>query len=395
MTYQVDRYSSNSFDSGWPVLVNDETVNNSYGVNLLGRGVTNYGELIAENFIHLLENFAGNSSPPNPITGQIWYDADPSVPGSGSLRVWNGSSWDPIGGVPVGSTLPPNTSASDGDLYYLISNGKNQLFAYGDGRWNRVGGLFTQSSLPTGNNDGDLWFDTSLANNTSASNKQRMVKLYIAGSWYPIALGDPSGGAANNTSVFVDGNVLAVKSNGNILAAWSNIDMTTAPSSMQSVFPNGLKVGLNISNFTNNKITSPLSGSFLNLGENVDVDKNLNVGGNSTVEGFIASSINTSITATGTSQANAVEINKVNNFVTTVTSTANGVRLPAVSVMPIGAHINIWNLDSADTLQIYPNTGSQIDGAPANSPFLLGPGASVTLVRRTNTDFRSIKSIYG
>lgn len=41
---------------------------------LYGRDVPNYGERVAENFVQLLENFAGPAEPQNPIEGQIWFD---------------------------------------------------------------------------------------------------------------------------------------------------------------------------------------------------------------------------------------------------------------------------------------------------------------------------------
>lgn len=42
---------------------------------LPGPGLFNYGESMVENLIHLLENFSSNSSPLNPIKGQLWYDS--------------------------------------------------------------------------------------------------------------------------------------------------------------------------------------------------------------------------------------------------------------------------------------------------------------------------------
>lgn len=41
---------------------------------LYGRDVPNYGERVAENFVQLLENFAGAAQPQNPIEGQLWFD---------------------------------------------------------------------------------------------------------------------------------------------------------------------------------------------------------------------------------------------------------------------------------------------------------------------------------
>lgn len=66
---------------------------------LYGKGVPNYGERIAENFVHLLENFAGNSEPTYPVAGQLWYrkDITPS-----QLHVYN-ETWNQIVTNPGGS----------------------------------------------------------------------------------------------------------------------------------------------------------------------------------------------------------------------------------------------------------------------------------------------------
>jgi hypothetical protein len=55
--------------------VPDDLINTSQtALNLIGRGVTNYGQAVAENDINLLQNFAGPTSPVNPLIGQLWYD---------------------------------------------------------------------------------------------------------------------------------------------------------------------------------------------------------------------------------------------------------------------------------------------------------------------------------
>lgn len=396
MTYKIDRFRSNSFNTGWPINLADETVNNSHGINLIGRGVTNYGELMAENFVYLLENFAGTVAPPNPVTGQLWYNANPASPGAGTLNIFNGVVWQPIGGIPIGTTLPP--TGKDGDLFYQVLTEKNQLYGYGGAKWNRIGGMVSTPTTPSTPNNGDIWFDTSLANNTSLApnNKQRLIKIAISGTWYPIALGDPSGGAANNTSLFTIGNTIVFKSNGTIMGAWSNTDQVTAPSEIASVFPNGLKIGLNLSNVANNKLVNPVTNSELLLAPSVRIDESLNVDVNATIGGFIAESVSDSIAAAGNSQATAIGLGRKHNFITSVTpGTADGVRLPDTVVMPIGASINIWNLDATDTLRIYPNSGSSINGGVVNASIDLGPDSSITIVRRTATNFRTITAIYG
>ena len=433
MSYQVDRFSSNNFDTGWPVLISDNAVNNTFGVNLLGRGVTNYGELVAENFVYLLENFAGENPPANGVTGQLWYEANPATPGSGTLKVFNGTSWVTVGGAVTGGTLP--VTASDGDLFYRINPGKNQLFGFNNGSWNRVAGLASSPGAPTPVNDGDFWLDLSIPQNVTPApnNKQRILKVQISGAWYPISLGDPTGGPANNTSTSTNENLIVFSSDSNVLGAWSNT-VRTAPAALASVFPNGLQIGLNLSNFGGNKIISPATGSSLTLGNNVAVQNNLvvsantttatltvsgastlnslTVTGNSTLNGtlattgnatfnsnvslptgFVAMSLAPAVAAAGAAQSTATGLNRQINFVNSGGANT-GVRLPTLAEMPVASIIVINNI-TANTIRVWPSSGASINGASVNTSIDLGANGSVMLIRRSENDFRSIDSIYG
>ena len=46
----------------------------STNLTLIGKNYQGFGELVNENFVKLLENFASTSQPSNPVTGQVWYD---------------------------------------------------------------------------------------------------------------------------------------------------------------------------------------------------------------------------------------------------------------------------------------------------------------------------------
>jgi len=51
------------------IVVEDNTINNETSLKLPGRNTTSYGTIIAENFLHLLENFASTSAPSVPVEG--------------------------------------------------------------------------------------------------------------------------------------------------------------------------------------------------------------------------------------------------------------------------------------------------------------------------------------
>ena len=50
-----------------PVTVFDNTENRDTSIIFPGRNVTGYGQIIADNFLHLLENFASGAAPTNPV----------------------------------------------------------------------------------------------------------------------------------------------------------------------------------------------------------------------------------------------------------------------------------------------------------------------------------------
>jgi len=111
-------------------------------LNLIGRGYPNYGEKTAENFLHLLENFASPISPVNPIEGQLWYDT--SDPNNKILRIMDGTPsnirWPSVTGIYQQITDPKLESSQglkNGDIW--VDTGKRQLKIYGAGNWTTVG----------------------------------------------------------------------------------------------------------------------------------------------------------------------------------------------------------------------------------------------------------------
>lgn len=71
MAYTVN-YSD---DSKTPITVNDGTINTETSLTLVGKNFYGYGEHVAENQLHLLENFAGPTPPFPAVEGQQWYNS--------------------------------------------------------------------------------------------------------------------------------------------------------------------------------------------------------------------------------------------------------------------------------------------------------------------------------
>jgi hypothetical protein len=100
----------------------DGTINNTAtSLTLVGRNYSGYGQIIQNDLVALLVNFAYNASPSNPNTGQIWYDTGNSV-----AKVWTGSIWKNIGSCT--SQASPPSSTIPGDLWWDSAN--KQLYCY-------------------------------------------------------------------------------------------------------------------------------------------------------------------------------------------------------------------------------------------------------------------------
>lgn len=58
----------------------DGTINTtSTSLGLPGRNYAGYGQSLDTNFVHLVENFADSTPPPNPLKGQLWYDTNSQI----------------------------------------------------------------------------------------------------------------------------------------------------------------------------------------------------------------------------------------------------------------------------------------------------------------------------
>ena len=129
MSYTILYSDPSKFNS--PIIVQDDTKYNSVGtggLTLVGRNYPGYGQAIAENFIHILENSASPVPPINPIEGQLWFDT--SDPNSKKLRINDGAAnntlWRPINGLHQQATEP--AQATVGDIWVDIN--ESRLYVY-------------------------------------------------------------------------------------------------------------------------------------------------------------------------------------------------------------------------------------------------------------------------
>lgn len=114
-------YTLNKYNADILTVVEDGTVDNTTDLKFIGKNYAGYGEIQNENFLFLLENFAGNNPPPRALNGQVWFDASVS-----KLKFYDGNKWRSTGGSEVATGEP--TGLTEGDFWWDTIN--EQLFVY-------------------------------------------------------------------------------------------------------------------------------------------------------------------------------------------------------------------------------------------------------------------------
>jgi hypothetical protein len=100
----------------------DGTINTSFtSLTLIGRNYANYGEIIANDLVALLENFAYSSEPANPLAGQLYWNTTDK-----RLRVYTGTAFKIVSSCTAQTSAPTTTVA--GDLWWDTTY--SQLYIY-------------------------------------------------------------------------------------------------------------------------------------------------------------------------------------------------------------------------------------------------------------------------
>ena len=144
-------------------VVSDGTINTGLSsLTLIGRNYPNYGEIVANDMIHMLEHFANDTQPDDPLEGQLWWDTNETI-----LKVYNGSTFKV-----VGSANPkPNNNApanpAQGDFWWDTTYSQLSVYDSAVADWVLVG--------PERNGSGAVW--EQILDNTNASHDVLSLKL--------------------------------------------------------------------------------------------------------------------------------------------------------------------------------------------------------------------------
>jgi len=115
-------------------IVNDGTIDQTTSLTLVGRNYSNFGQIINENFVQLLENFANSTPPTNPVAGQLWYDSK-----NKKLKLYSGNLFRSLPQL-VSAIVQP-TGQGVGDMWYNTTEQK--LYVFDGLNYNLIGPQFT------------------------------------------------------------------------------------------------------------------------------------------------------------------------------------------------------------------------------------------------------------
>lgn len=142
MSYTVT-FTESSNPLKQPITVVDKSINNETSLTFVGKNYAGYAPYIANDFLHLLENFANTTSPANPVQGQLWFDNNEN-----QLMVnldGTENNWIPSGSVRKSTNKP--SVASIGDIWVDTINQQLHIYSGSGSNWTLVGPQYSEGLL--------------------------------------------------------------------------------------------------------------------------------------------------------------------------------------------------------------------------------------------------------
>lgn len=117
-------YILNKTNGDQLAILDDASLNLTTNLTFVGRNYSGYGEIVNENFIKLLENFANTSAPSRPLLGQLWFDSFES-----RLKVsYGGTNFKGLANIRVQKNAPTSQESAIGDLWFDLPNNKLNVY---------------------------------------------------------------------------------------------------------------------------------------------------------------------------------------------------------------------------------------------------------------------------
>jgi hypothetical protein len=191
----------------------DGTINTtSTSLGLPGRNYAGYGQALDTNFVHLTENFADSTVPPNPIRGQLWCDTSNSAvvmrvcPADGTT---NAAAWLTLAATSSGSTTSFGAITVTGNVTANNITVTNELAA-NLGTLNFLT-VSANANIANANITSAIIGTTTTTTITSGSSSTTGT---MTGVWTHTGAGTANG--VNGTSMWVTGGNLVITGAGSI-----------------------------------------------------------------------------------------------------------------------------------------------------------------------------------
>jgi hypothetical protein len=115
-------------------VINDGSIDQTTTLTLVGRNYSNFGQIINENFVQLLENFSNIKPPTNPLKGQLWYDTT-----NKKLKLFNGTTFTGLPQIISANLQPTGQASSD----FWFNTAEQKLYLFDGTTYNLIGPQFT------------------------------------------------------------------------------------------------------------------------------------------------------------------------------------------------------------------------------------------------------------
>ena len=134
-------YTVNNTSGAVLTTVADGTIDTTTDITLIGKNYAGYGEILNEDLVKILENFANSTAPSSPIAGQLYWNTASSL-----MQVYTGTAWKTISSSTASATTPSNSVT--GDLWWDTTN--SQLKVYNGSSFTLIGPAFTTGTGQSG-----------------------------------------------------------------------------------------------------------------------------------------------------------------------------------------------------------------------------------------------------
>ncbi len=197
-----------------------------------------------------------------------------------------------------------------------------------------------------------------------------------------------------NTGLVQNGNSnIAITANANItFTAKSNATLVVSDTGANIAGTANVSGNANVGNLGTSGLivaTGNVTGGNLVTGGVVAATGNVS-GANIVATSYHIRSIETGITAAGSTQGTATALTKEINVVSTVSSGANGVVLPT----GVAGMVLIINNTSANTLNVYPAANAAINSGSANAAYTHLTGASIQYYATSNAQWYTVGATF-